>query len=151
MERKLFTRDSCKGAKRTREFYVPWTNHPFATLAFSSLARSKDIDWVHLPVPLVFNTLKKFTSNNVRIFRAVWNFSTSGWKETAKRIPWGYFRWFTCFRIKERSMGTCLLSCHRKGFIFFPLGIGGCCEVIFHFFRAPWIINFFFHRWSIKL
>lgn len=46
-------------------------NHPFATLAFSSLARSKDIDWVHLPVPLVFNTLKKFTSNNVRIFRAV--------------------------------------------------------------------------------
>ena len=66
-------------------------------------------------------------------------------EETAERIPRGYFRSFTCFRIKERSMGTCPLSCHRKGFIFSSLS-RRMCQVVFHFLRDPSVIkcHFFF-------
>lgn len=148
-----FTRDSWKtretnhvNLRETREFYVPWTSHPCgATLPFPSLARAKDTaDLIHLrsSCVCVFDTLKKeFTS--LRTFRAVWNFSTSGRKrprESLEDISVGSRasglrndRWARVFSPVSEKVSFFSSPRYRR-----------MCEVIFHFLRAPSVIDHFF-------
>ena len=134
-------------AKRTTWIYAKRVNFMFRERATLALPFPCERHGRSDSSSFLLRSRHELKKRNSRVFQhfAPFEIFQRPVEETAERIPRGYFRSFTCFRIKERSMGTCPLSCHRKGFIFSSLS-RRMCQVVFHFLRDPSVIkcHFFF-------